>query len=203
MISLTSPVKTRAHGWPAGLKMGGLCIATVLLFQITSATTQALILLITLALYALPGRTFLTTGLRHLRILWPFVLIVGLWHFFTDELHAGLTIILRMLNAFGLAMLVTMTTRLSEMIDVVRWLTKPFRRFGLPTRTIEIAIAMTIRFTPVLLEKGRTLAESYAARSGKRANWRIVIPFALVALDDADHVAEALRARGGIQEKKD
>ena len=203
MISLTSPVKTAAHSWPAGLKMAGLCLATLALFQLTSAAIQAIVFLSVLALYALPGRVFLFAGLRHLRILWPFILIVGLWHFITDEFHAGLTIILRMLNAFGLAMLVTMTTRLSDMIDVVRWITTPFRRFGLPTRALEVAIAMVIRFTPVLLEKGRTLAESYAARSGKRANWRIVMPFAVVALDDADHVAEALRARGGIQEQKD
>lgn len=203
MISLTSPVKTVAHGWPAGWKMAGLCIATVVLFQVTSASAQAAIFLITIALYALPGRAFFKAGLSHLRILWPFVLIVGLWHLFTFELHAGLTIIFRMLNAFGLAMLVTMTTRLSDMIDVLHWLTAPFRRFGLPTRALEVAIALTIRFTPVLLEKGRTLAESYRARSGKRANWRIVTPFALVALDDAEYVAEALRARGGIQEIKD
>ena len=32
MISLTSPVETRAHGWPAGIKLAALCVSTVLLF---------------------------------------------------------------------------------------------------------------------------------------------------------------------------
>ena len=34
MISLTSPVETRAHGWPAGAKLGALCLATLLLFGV-------------------------------------------------------------------------------------------------------------------------------------------------------------------------
>ncbi len=32
MISLTSPVRTRAHDWPAGAKLAGLCLATLGLF---------------------------------------------------------------------------------------------------------------------------------------------------------------------------
>ena len=35
--------------------------------------------------------------------------------------------------------------------------------------------------------------------AARRAGWRIVAPLALMALDDAEHVAEALRARGGVQ----
>jgi biotin transport system permease protein len=29
-------------------------------------------------------------------------------------------------------------------------------------------------------------------------NWRILLPISLIALDDADRVAEAIRARGGL-----
>jgi len=35
------------------------------------------------------------------------------------------------------------------------------------------------------------------ARSRRRPGWQLVLPLSLAALDDADHVAEALRARGG------
>jgi biotin transport system permease protein len=31
----------------------------------------------------------------------------------------------------------------------------------------------------------------------------VVVPFTLLALDDADHLADALRARGGILETKE
>ena len=55
-----------------------------------------------------------------------------------------------------------------------------------------------IRFTPVLAQKGQLLAQSWRARSTKRVGWRMIIPFAVLAIDDAEHVAEALRARGGL-----
>ena len=84
------------------------------------------------------------------------------------------------------------------MIDVVRVLSAPLRRFGLNSRSLEIAIALVIRMTPVLLEKGQAISESWRARSRQKVSWRFIIPFALLALDDADQVADALKARGGL-----
>ena len=41
------------------------------------------------------------------------------------------------------------------------------------------------------------IGQSWRARSTRRPRWRVLVPATLAALDDADHVAEALRARGG------
>ncbi len=198
MISLTSAVKTRAHGWPAGGKLAGLSVSTVLLFVTHSPVILAAVLVGIISLYALAGRAFLRSGVSALRILWPFVVLVGVWHFWTQDYGTGAAIILRMVCAVALANLVTMTTRLSDMIDVVGWLLAPLRRFGLPTRVLELSIALVIRLTPVLIHKGAQLSDAWRARSAKRAGWHIVLPFTLVALDDADQIAEALRARGGL-----
>jgi biotin transport system permease protein len=198
MISLTSPVETRAHGWPAGVKLAGLCAATMVLFAITSLTVHGGFLALMLVAYALPGARFFKTGVGRLRILWPFVALILIWHAITADLANGAIIVLRMITAVGLANLVTMTTQLSQMVDVVNWLLTPLRRLGVNTRGVEIGIAMVIRFTPVLVQKGQMLALSWRARSVKRLGWRVVIPFAVLAIDDAEHVAEALRARGGL-----
>jgi biotin transport system permease protein len=103
-----------------------------------------------------------------------------------------------MFNAVALANLVTMTTTLDAMMAVVRRLLSPFSRLGLNLTAIELAAAMVIRFTPVLTQKGSALALAWRARSRKRAGWRVIMPFLVLALDDADHVADALRARGGF-----
>ena len=132
MISLTSPVETRAHGWPAGAKLGALCLATLLLFGVEEPVWQILFGAGVLLLYALPGRAFLRAGLGRLWMLWPFVGLILLWHVLTDDAEAGLVIALRMVTAVGLANLVTMTTKLSDMMGVVHWLPAPLRRFGLP-----------------------------------------------------------------------
>ena len=198
MISLTSPVETRAHGWPAGLKLGALCLATLLLFGVEEPVWQILFCAGMLLLYALPGRAFLRAGLGRLWMLWPFVGLILLWHVLTDDAEAGLVIALRMVTAVGLANLVTMTTKLSDMMGVVHWLAAPLRRFGLRTRSLELAVALVVRFTPVLAAKGQMLSLAWRARSRRRAGWRVVMPFTVLAIDDAEHVAEALRARGGL-----
>ncbi|MFY9239777.1 MAG: energy-coupling factor transporter transmembrane component T [Roseovarius sp.] len=198
MISLTSPVETRAHCWPAGAKLAILCVATMVLFAMQSLTWHVVALGACLALYAAPGWVFLRAGLRRLWILWPFVGLIAVWHLITGAPQDGAIIALRMLSAVGLANLVTMTTRLSDMIAVIRWLATPLRRVGLSTRALELAIALMIRFTPVLVEKGTHLSRAWRARSPKGVNWRIVMPFTLLAIDDAEHVADALKARGGL-----
>ncbi|MAC45379.1 energy-coupling factor transporter transmembrane component T family protein [Oceanospirillum beijerinckii] len=198
MISLTSPVETRAHRWPAGLKLSLLCFLTGMLFFIDHLVFHSLFLLAIVVLYALPGREFFSSGWRHLKILWPFILIVALWHLWTGEVEQGAVIVLRMMSAVALANLVTMTTRLSDMIDVVHFLAQPLYRLGLNGRALELAIALVIRMTPVLISKGQKLTWAWRARSNRRSGWRIILPFTVLALDDADHVAEALRARGGL-----
>lgn len=203
MISLTSPVETRAHRWPAGLKLGALCLSTVLLFVIKAPLFQLCVGALTLGLYLLPGRLFAKAGARALWRLWPFVLLLMVWHVISGDLGQGLLISTRMITAVGLANLVTMTTRLSDMIALIRWLATPLRWIGLKTVYLEIAIALAIRFTPVLLDKSQKLSQSWRARSARRPGWRIVLPFAVLALDDADHVAEALRARGGFDAMKE
>lgn len=198
MISLTSPVETRAHGWPAGLKLGLLSIATLILFATQDILWHLSFMAVAAVLYALPGWRFFRVGAGRLWLLWPFVLGILLWHLLTADLLAGCVIVVRMVTAVALANLVTMTTRLTDMIDLVQWLLTPLRRIGVPTRGIELAMALVIRFTPVLADKARQLMLSWRARSARRLGWPIVVPLAVIAIDDAERVAEALRARGGL-----
>lgn len=198
MLSLTSPVETRFHRIPAGAKLAALSAATVALFAIDEPRAMGAALAVTAGLYALGGRPFVTAGLRALRPLWIFVAVVLVWHGWAGEPWQGVIIALCMGVAVALANLVTMTTRLEDMTDVVTWLASPLRPLGLSPRVLGFAIALVVRFTPVLLDKGRALGYAWRARSPRRASWRIVLPLTLVAMDDAEHVAEALRARGGL-----
>ena len=198
MISLTSPVETRAHGWSAGAKLGALCVATVVLFAVKAPFWHLTFAGATLVLYALPGRAFFREGLLRVLRLWPFAVLVLVWHGLTGDLSQGLVVALRMFAAVGLANLVTMTTRLSQFMEVIRWLAAPLRAFGINTRAIELAVALVVRFTPVLADKGQALGQAWRARAASRPRWRILHPFMLLAVDDAEHVAEALRARGGL-----
>jgi biotin transport system permease protein len=198
MLALTLPHKTWAHGLPAGSKLLVLALVTLVLFPVQRLDVLSVALLAVIGLYLSLGRQASRFGLQLLRPLAWMLGLILLYHFVTGQAEVGVRVSLRLLAMIGLANFVTMTSRLDDMIAVVQWLLRPLAALGVNTRVIGVAIAMVIRFAPALGQKGAALLESWRARSPRRAGWRIVIPLCLLALDDADHVAEALRARGGI-----
>jgi biotin transport system permease protein len=198
MLTLTSPVETRAHGWPAGAKLAALAGVTAGLFALQGPGALAVALAgVAAGAFALGGGAFLRAALAGLRPLGPFVLVVALWHGVTGEVAAGAAVILRLAAAVLAATVVTMTTRLSDMIAVIERLARPLARVGLPPRALALALALALRFVPVLIARAGGVAEAWGARSPRRGRWRLVAPLAAAALDDAERVAEALRARGG------
>ncbi|MCU0900236.1 MAG: energy-coupling factor transporter transmembrane protein EcfT [Cypionkella sp.] len=196
MLTLTSPVETALHRLRAGPKLAVLAGFTFALFWISAPLWLGFALVAVGGLYLRGGVQFFRHGVAMLRPLWPFVAVVGLWHLWTEDLAAGGVIVLRMLAAVAAANLVTMTTRLSDMIAVLERLARPLAPV-LPPRRLALAIALVIRFIPVLTERMAHLAQAWRARSGRRPGWRLIAPAALAALDDAEQVANALRARGG------
>lgn len=198
MLALTYPVKTWAHRVPVGWKLLFLAVGSILLFPIERTVVLGIAFIGVLILHRLVGRGVLSYGMRLFRPLIFMGTVILIYHIATGQFLTGVNVVLRILAMVGLANLVTMTSRLDDMIALVEWMLHPLRVLGVNTRAIGIAIAMVVRFTPVLAAKGAALIESWNARSARRTNWRVVMPLCLLALDDADHVAEALKARGGI-----
>ena len=138
-----------------------------------------------------------------LRPLWPFVIIIAVYHGIIFDIANGAKIILRMLTAVSVANLITMTTALDDMTTVFMRLLSPLRSFGLNSTAIALALALFVRSIPVLIHRGGNMANALKARSVRTSHWRIIAPLALSVLDDAENVAYALKARGGIRESKD
>lgn len=198
MLALTLPRRTWAHGVRAGWKLGALALVSALLFPVDNLTVLSAALLAVIALHVVTGLDVLRYALWMLKPIVVFAAIIGFYHVVTWDIAAGAAIVMRMLLLVALANFVTMTTALDSMIGVIEWLLRPLRYLGVNTHAIGMAIAMVIRFTPALVQKGAALIESWRARSARRPGWRITIPVCLLALDDAEHVSEALRARGGL-----
>ena len=177
--------------------MAALCLATLVLFAGPAPWAQATMLAVVATMYLLGGRVFFLHGLRMLRPLVPFVVVVTLWHLWSGDPAHAVLLALRLLAAVSAANLVTMTTRLSDMVAVIERLCAPLARLGVNPRVIGLAVALVIRFIPVMAERVARLTEAWRARSARRAGWRVALPATLGALDDAEHVADALRARGG------
>lgn len=197
MLSLTAPHATPLHRLPAGSKLAALAVATVGIVALEAPLPVAGAAAAVAALHMALGWRIAGHALRLLRPLWPFAAVLLAWHLWTGDPVRGMLIGLRMAAAVALANLVTMTTRLDDMIAVMERVAQPLGALGLPPRRLALAVALVIRFTPVLMGRAAQLADSWRARSPRRPGWQLAVPLALSALDDADRVAEALRARGG------
>lgn len=194
MLTLTSDRHTALHDWPAGVKLAGLAVFSLGLFSGQGAWAAAGGLVLPLALAA--GLGLFVAWLRLFRPLVWMAAVILLWHGATGTATEGLAAVLRLFAAFGAANLVTMTTRLSDMQAVFLWLARPLSPLIPPAR-LALAMALVIRFVPVLALRADQLTAAWRARSARRIGWPLVFAITLAALDDAEHVAEALRARGG------
>jgi biotin transport system permease protein len=201
MLTLTAPQTTIFHKIPAAQKLLLLCVVSTALFQIGSLSILACLTCAMMALYLSQGWSFAKFGARMLWPLWPFVVIIAIYHGITNDIVAGSEIIMRMLIAVALANLVTMTTPLNDMIEVLMDLLGPLQWIGLSRKPVALTIALFIRFIPTLIERGITMHAALRARSAGKSGWRIVVPLTLSVLNDAEHVANALRARGGVATK--
>lgn len=197
MIALTFERPTWAHRLPAGAKFAGLFAATLLIVAAGSLPLQVAILAAVAGLYLSCGADFARAGLRALRGLVLVAVLIGLWHGLTGNPQTGALVVMRLFASVAAATFVTMTTRLDEITALIDRLLAALRVPPAARRRLALAVALTIRFIPVLADKGARLTEAWRARSARRLSPRIVLPMALLALDDAEQVAEALRARGG------
>ncbi len=202
MLALTLPHRTWAHRLSARTKLTALALATLALYPTDDIGALSACVAAVAALYASlgPDRRFgaAREGARMLRPLGWMAALILLWHAATGQIAEGARISLRIVAAVGLANLVTMTTRLDDMMAVAERIAAPFRLLGLEPRALALSAALVARFAPVLAQRGADLSDAWRARSPRRPDWRIVAPFCLSALDDAEHVADALRARGGV-----
>ena len=198
MLSLTSPVQTPAHGWRAGAKLAALAGLTFALFLPAPGAFALSFALAVLASAALTARVWGIAGpwARLFRPLWPFAVLLVVWHGVTRTPLEGAVILGRMAAAVGAANLVTMTTRLADLQGLVIWALRPFGRL-VPAKPLSLAIALMVRFIPVMADRSAQLSAAWRARSPRRPHARLIAPLIVSAIDDADHVAEALRARGG------
>ena len=203
MFTSVSPHSTKLDKVSVQKKIVLSCIAAAILFFIKNPLFMLSIFLVLLLIYFLVGGLkFLGSGLYHLKITIPFVFILAIWHLYIDNLDNGVTLIFRLISAFLIANLFLLTSKIHDIILAIQKYSFYLKIFRINPHAISITIGLFIRSIPILNQRAKNLMLAQSARSTKRSFWRISVPLALSILDDADHVSEALRARGGIKERE-
>jgi biotin transport system permease protein len=196
MLSLYVPGTSPVHRSPAGLKLAVLAVLGVGMFATArlELVAAALLLVLVSALWVarLPRRA-LTSQVRPV---WIWLVALFGFHLLVTGPLVGAVAVLRLLTLVIAAAVVTATTRVTELVAVVEWLTSPLRVFGVRPARIGLVIAMTLRFIPLVADRAARIREAQAARGGERVRLAMVVPLLVQVLRMATTVGEALDARG-------
>lgn len=186
---------TWLHRVPAGVKLAALAVLSLALVPVDDWRILAAVLLAIGAVYAGFGR-YGMTRLRLLRPLLPLLAVIGAVQAWSGGWDAGVAIVMRLLAMLLLADLVSMTTTMGALMEVLTPALRLLRPLGLKPRKMALAVALVLRFVPVLMARWRAREEAWKARSSRRVPARLVAAFLADSLQLADRVAEALDARG-------
>lgn len=194
MIGLYSPGDSVVHRMRAGWKLAALALAVIGVTLLPSWPWVLGAAGVTALLFAL-ARIRPRVALAQLT---PIVLVVALagalnWIF--QGWEAALMLALRVLVCVALAALVTLTTRVGDILDAMRAALRPFGR-RVDADRVGLVLALTIRAVPLMHDLVRAVLEARKARGAEGSMRAIAVPVVVRALQTADAMGEALAARG-------
>ncbi|MEY4554098.1 MAG: hypothetical protein RL197_525 [Actinomycetota bacterium] len=190
MISLYRPGFTIVHRVPAGWKLLALAVG-VTLFSIYGKTLvgSAVALVGTVATYLLAGIGFREFGkqLWQLKVLLAIVLIPQL---IFNGYETGSYNTVTLISGVLLAALVSLTTKTSEIVELIKRVTR--------SQSFALLIALSINSIALVVGFSKNITEAGLARGVKPNPIRQIVTLFVVSLRYADDYAEALAARGVV-----
>ncbi|WP_039825638.1 energy-coupling factor transporter transmembrane component T family protein [Nocardia testacea] len=196
MIGLYLPGHSLLHRMPAGAKLLSLLVIIVAATVLVRTPAQAGVLgLAVVALFVL-ARVPWRVALAQLQpVLWMLALIAVVQVLTTSPARATVVCALLLISV-ALAALVTLTTRVTDMLDAVTRGLGPLRRFGVDPERVGLLLALAIRCVPLLAGIVREVADARRARGLQWSVTALATPVLVRALRTADAMGDALAARG-------
>lgn len=186
---------TWLHRAPAGLKLAVLAVGSTALMWVHSPS----LLLVACVLVCLSVRwagASLQQVWQQLRPLVWLLFVLGGLSVWSQGLWQALEMILRLLTLVLAALVVSMTTPLTQMMQVVAWLLKPFQRLGwVDADKVALGFGLTMRLIPELGVQWQEIREAQLARGLMPSPLTMGVPMLLRTLRRADEIAEAIDAR--------
>jgi biotin transport system permease protein len=148
----------------------------------------------TIALYVSAGLgRALSVQVRPLRWL---VVVLASFQWLTSGWANAVVVTGRLVLAVALAALVTLTTRVVDLLGFLEWLLGPLRRLGVDPERVALVLALAIRAVPVVAGLAGEVRDAQRARGLAASPRAYAVPLVVRTLRHADALGEALIARG-------
>ena len=195
MIGLYREGGSVLHRLPAGAKLAGLLLAGLVSPFVRSPVVTAVALAVVLAGYA-TARMPAAVLLQMLRPLLLVMVPLGVFQTVVAGWERAFVIVGVLVALVLLANLVTLTTRTSDLIDVVVRVCGPLRRVGVDPERVGLMLQLAIRAVPLVIDLGGRVREAQHARGLGASPRAFAVPLVVGALRRADAMGDALAARG-------
>jgi biotin transport system permease protein len=195
VTGLYRPGTSLLHRAPAGGKLLLLALATTVLVVVRDPWAVAVGAVVVCAGYVL-GRvpaSVLVDQLRPLR--WVLLALVP-FQWWQGGPRAAVVVVGTLLVTVAAAALVTLTTRVLDLLDVVERAASPLRYVSVRPDRVALLLALTLRAVPVLAATLDDVREARRARGLERSPRALLVPLVVRTLRHADRLGEALVARG-------
>jgi biotin transport system permease protein len=195
VTGLYRPGTSPLHRAPAGAKLLLLAVATTALVALRSPWAVGVGAVLVVGGYALArfAASVLVDQVRPLR--WVVLALVP-FQWWQGGWRAVTVVVGTMLVTVAGAALVTLTTRVLDLLDVVERIAAPLRHVGLRPDRLALLLALTLRAVPVLAATLDDVRDARRARGLERSPRALLVPLVVRTLRHADRLGEALVARG-------
>lgn len=196
MGSLYSQHITWLHHWSAGIKLWCIaCIGSGIFW------VDGLGPLVATALFCMGLLCSLGQAMRAMRGLLTSLglaaLLIAGFHALWGQWEVGVTSALRLACAACLGMALTVTTRSSDLIDVLEQVLRPAQWLGLHPERISLQLALMLRFAEHFFVQWHKLDQTYRLRTGQSGGRHLLAPLIVQLLQTSRRVADALFLRLG------
>jgi biotin transport system permease protein len=189
------PGSTMVHRLPAGLKLSLLAAAGIALAVLDRWWQPLVLLAVVLACCAM-ARLPLVGLLTQLRPLLWILIAVGAFQAVISGWQAAVDVLVSLIALVLAAGLVSLTTSMTELTDVLLWLLRPLRRFGVAPERVALLISLSVRSVPVIVALAHEVRDAQHARGLGSSARAFAVPLLVRSMRHADALGEALVARG-------
>jgi biotin transport system permease protein len=183
------------HRSPAGVKLAVLMLAGAGLMWVRDWTILLLVLTVVLVLLYQSGVGVQQLWLQLKTLSW-LVLVLVLFTAIAQSPLVALEVGLRICALLLGALLVSMTTSIARMMEVLIWLLQPLQKLGwVNSERVALVFGLTLRLIPELSVQWQEIREAQAARGLSANPFTMGVPMLLRTLRRAQDIADALDAR--------
>ena len=189
------PGTSLLHRAGAGVKLLGLLVFSTALVVWRLPVMVLVCLCVVVVLYGVGGFGIRTFAAQVWPLRW-FVLFLLPFQWWTAGWQAAVGIVGTLVLAVLGAGLVSLTTRVTDLLDVVTRLLQPARAVGVDPDRVALLLTLTIRAVPVIAGTLQEARDARRARGLERSTRALVTPVVVRTIRHADRVGDALAARG-------